>query len=552
MRTLRTSLTSVGSALALAACAVVLPATGTVPGSAGNGRDADQWTYAESLDVTSPADLPHTALPPCARTPLPRGWVARENARTGDPSWRPVAVRSQQRVPLYVDVPSTVCDVPVAVHLGGGGHMGVTVRAYRIGWYSGAGARLVWTSPALDVPRALGPGRHGDSMPSPRYPTTVSLPVNASWTPGEYLIESWDGNGLAGFASLVVRDDADRGGLVVVHSNLTWAAYSQYGASSLYKGADGAVDRRALQTALQRPVTGAGASRLVVGDVPLTQFLEEQGIAARHIVDTDLDAWPSMATTATALVLPGHSEYWTRRMYDAALAARNAGVNIADLGANEVYWQARLQRDVQGIPVTMTVDRTLAQDPLAATHPDEATVRWISSPLNRDPSALIGQRYSAVRTQGSMQVWSLPRWLAVGTGLHVGALVHGVVANEADGVRPGSPATPPDLQTVLLGLLTRPGYVDQLVSTTYYSSRSGAGVFAAGTTYWTCDLTNACPDSVAPLATQDVVRAMTLDVLRGFAKPRFGRSHPSTHAVPRDMTTARAQLQPAAIGRYGV
>ncbi len=213
----------------------------------------------------------------------------------------------------------------------------------------------------------------------------MTLPVDASWTPGQYLVESWDADGLAGITSLVVRDDADRGGLVVVHSNLTWAAYSQYGASSLYKGKDGASDTRAQQTSLQRPVTGAGAGRLVVGDVPLSQFLEEHGIPARHILDTDLDAWPSIATSATALVLPGHSEYWTRRMYDAALAARNAGVNIADLGANEVYWQARLQRDPQGVPLTMTVDRTLAQDPLAATHPDEATVRWSSPPLEPRP-----------------------------------------------------------------------------------------------------------------------------------------------------------------------
>jgi hypothetical protein len=259
-----------------------------------------------------------------------------------------------------------------------------------------------------------------------------------------------------------------------------------------------------------------------------------------------------MATTATALVLPGHSEYWTRRMYDAAVAARNAGVNIADLGANEVNWQVRLQRDVAGVPTVMTVDRTLKQDALAAVRPDLATVRWAAPPLDRDPAALVGQDYSGLRTRGSMEVWSLPRWLAVGTGLRVGGLLRDVVANEADGVRPASPATPPDLQTVLLGLLTRPGYADQLVSTTYYSARSGAGVFAAGTTYWTCDLTDACPDVVAPMGTQDVVRAMTLDVLRAFATPRFGRTHPSAHAVPRDIATARAQLPPAAVGRYGV
>jgi len=537
--------------VSLTACSVPTAPASPDGDDQGIARDADQWSYAESLTVTGPPDLAHPALPVCAALPLAPGWLGRENALPGDPSWRPADALGVHRIPLYLDQPSTVCGSPVAVHLGGDGAQRVVVRAYRIGWYHGAGARLVWSSPPVDVPHDPGPARQGNSMPSPGWLTTTILPVDERWTPGQYLVETWDGAGLGGVASLVVRDDADRGGVVVMHSNLTWAAYSQFGASSLYKGDDGRADTRALDTALRRPVTGAGASRLLVDDVPVTQFLEEHGIPARHVVDTDVDAWPSIATSATELVLPGHSEYWTRRMYDAVLAARNGGVNIADLGANELYWHARLDRDSFGVPTTLTVDRTLAQDPLAASHPDQATVRWHMGPLNRDGSALIGQRYSAIRARGSMQVWSAPPWLLVGTGLRPGAILDGVVANETDGVRPGSPATPPDLQTVLLGVLERHGSPDQLVSTTYYTAQSGAAVFAAGTTYWACDLTDACPDHVAPRSTQQTVRAMTLDVVRGFSRPDFGRLHPSVRAVPDDVAAARAAVAPAAVGQYG-
>jgi len=538
-------------AVALTACAGGAAPASPDGGDQGVALDADQWSYAESLTVGAPLDLAHPALPACATVPLGPGWLARENALPGSPSWRPADVLGVHRIPLYLDQPSTVCGSPVAVHVGGDGAHGVVVRAYRIGWYAGAGARLVWSSAPVDVPHDPGPARLGDTLPSPGWTTTVALPVDATWTPGQYLVETWDQAGLGGVASLVVRDDADRGGLVVMHSNLTWAAYSQFGASSLYKGDDGRADTRALETALQRPTTGAGVSRLLVNDVPVTQFLEEHAIAARHVVDTDVDAWPSIATSATEIVLPGHSEYWTRRMYDAVLAARNGGVNLADLGANEVYWQGRLDRDSSGVPTTLTVARTLAQDPLAAAHPDQATVRWYTGPLNRDGSALIGQRYSAIRARGSMQVWSLPPWLRVGTGLRPGAILDGVVANEADGVRPGSPATPTDLQTVLLGVLERHGSPDQLVSTTYYTAQSGAAVFAAGTTYWACDLTDACPDNVAPRSTQQTVRAMTLDVIAGFLSPQFGRLNPSVRDVPRDVASARAAVTPAAVGQYG-
>ncbi len=513
--------------------------------------DGDQWSYRDSLDVTAPADLRHPVLAACALVRSVPDWVRTENALHGDATWRPADMHAAPRLPLYLDRPSTTCGAPVGVHLAGIATTGVTVRAYRIGWYGGAGARLVWTSAPIDLRQGVAPTRSGDLMASPGWPRTVTLPVDSSWTPGEYVVESRDAGGVAGVASLVVRDAADVARLLVVHSSLTWAAYSQYSGSSLYKGPDGSSDTRALGVALDRPLVDAGLVRLLVDDVPLTQFLEHHGYAAAHIDDTDLDAWPSLALTTTALLLPGHSEYWTRRMYDAAVAARNAGVNIADLGANEVYWHARLERDPSGTPTSMFVGRTVAQDPLAAAQPDEATVLWHQAPLLRDPTALLGQRYSAVKAHGSLVVNSLPTWLGAGTGLRAGDVVTGVVANEADGIRPGSPSTPPNLQAVLVGVLTRAGQRDEPVSTTYYSAPSGSAVFAAGTTYWTCDLTDACPDSVVPAATATVVRTMTLNVLRAFSSPRFGRRSPSVRAIPASIVGLRASLPPAAIGTYG-
>jgi len=546
------ALVGVSAVLVLTSCAGqrATPSS-SQPVLGGLSRDAASWTYATSLAVVAPGDLPRVDLPACARRHLPSGWVGRENAHTGDPSWRPTTLWGTTRVPIYLDRQSTVCGSPVRVHLGGQGEAGVTVRVYRIGWYGGAGARLVWTSPTVTVRTDPGARRRGVEMPSPGWAAAVALPVDAAWTPGEYLVESWDAGGLAGVAPLVVRDEADSGGLLVVHSNLTWAAYSQYLGSSLYKGSDGATDTRALSVSIQRPVTGSGFAALLTGDVPLTQFVEQQGLTARHILDTDLDAWPSMAQAANAVVLPGHSEYWTRRMYDAALAARNAGVNLADLGANELYWHARLDRAADGTPLTLTVDRTLAQDPTATATPQNATVRWAQAPLNRDGAALIGQRYSALKAQGGLQVWSLPRWLAVGTHLRPGQVLSHLVVNEADGIRPGEHAAPPDLQTVLLGVLRHRGSPDVAASTTYYTSGSGAAVFSAGTTYWTCDLTGACPAASAPPAVAQVVRAMTADVLRGFATAGFGRRHPSSAQGPTSLAQALRVLRPSAVGTYG-
>jgi hypothetical protein len=540
----------VSGLLVLTACAAAPTTTGDDDGDApAEVSDSAQWSYAQSLRVTAAPDLPRPTLAGCAARPVTPAQVIADNARTGDGSWRPADLVARPRVPLYLDRESALCGTTVVAHLGGAPRPQVTVRAYRIGWYSGAGARLVWTSAPVDVAPDQGAARTGATLPSPGWPTQVTIPVDSAWLPGEYLLETWDRSGLAGVAPFVVRDDAGQGGVVVVHSSLTWAAYSRFQDSSLYRGRGG--EGRALTTSLQRPLTGDGLVNLMAYDVPLTQFMEQHGLAARHVLDTDLDAWPSLARDADCLVLAGHSEYWTRRMYDAALAARNDGTNIADLGANEVYWQARLDRAADGTPLAMTVARTLAQDPLAATSPESATVRWTDPPLLRDGSALIGQRFSALKVDGSVQVWSLPDWLVVGTGLQVGDVLPHLVQNEADGLRPGSAATPPDLQTVLMGVLHQAGRRDQPVSTTYYTAPSGAAVFSAGTTFWTCDLTDSCPTTGTPPAVAAVVRALTLDVLRGFAHRGFGAAHPSSPDAPTSVADAVARLSPAATGTYG-
>jgi hypothetical protein len=532
------------------------PANGTGSDADGDGADTDppgstEWSYTSSLRVTTPEDLAAHVLEPCAKRALPATWVTTENARPGAVGWRPSADRADPRVPLYLDRPSTTCGSPVTAHLGGPPGTRVTVRAYRIGWYAGRGARLVWQSGPVDVRRSAAPPRSGDTLSSPDWATTVVLPVDVAWTPGLYVVETHDGRGVAGLAALVVRDPTTTASFTVVDSNLTWTAYSRYGGSSLYKGTDDRTDSRALRVAIDRPLEGPGVERLLVCDVPVAMFLERHGFRAHYITDTDLDAWPSLLRATPAVVLPGHSEYWTRRMYDALTAARNAGVSIADLGANEIYWHARLGRDVLGDPSTMTVARTLAQDPVAASNPDAATVEWHQTPLLRDPSAVLGQRYSAVRAVGGLQVRDLPGWLSAGTGLRAGDVLPQVVQNEADGVRPALPSTPPDVQTLLVGALRRPGFRTVIVSTTYTTSPSGSAVFAAGTTYWACQLADACPLVRIPAATQHAVELLTLNLLRAFETPRWGATHPSHHGVPPVADVLVGTLPPAAIGTYG-
>ena len=132
-----------------------------------------------------------------------------------------------------------------------------------------------------------------------------------------------------------------------------------------------------------------------------------------------------------------------------------------------------------------------------------------------------------------------------------GDVLRGVVQNEADGVRPGSASTPPDTQVLLLGVLQRPGFRSVVVSTTYTTAPSGSAAFAAGTTYWTCELVHACPDVVIPRAGERAVQIMTLNLLTSFEVPRWGRGHPSVRRLPPAPDVLVTTLPRAAVGFYG-
>ena len=80
-----------------------------------------------------------------------------------------------------------------------------------------------------------------------------------------------------------------------------------------------------------------------------------------------------------------------------------------------------------------------------------------------------------------------------------------------------------------------------LITAAYYSAPSGAGVFAAGTTYWVCGLDSTCPNSATPQATSVALQQITLNLLTAFAIPKAGRLHPSV-ATPY-MTAAQLAKQ---------
>ncbi|MBK8073982.1 MAG: hypothetical protein IPK24_00135 [Kineosporiaceae bacterium] len=510
-----------------------------------SGARAGVHTYAGSLTVPLPEDLdPLPAVSPACRAAADRALtpagVRAENALPGTGTWQPsLDRRAHWPVQIYLDSGSTSCGGRVGVHLGGHGGV-VRLRAYRVGWYGSSGARLVWQSqpivaPTREVETDPAASSGSDRRITLDWPVTASLTIPPSWTPGFYLIAAVPEGATSGqVAPLVVRADAAASPLLFLAGDTTWQAYNGMGGASQYGGRhadeETEFDDRAYTVAVNRPLIGTGLQQLATMDLPLVRYLARHGLPVGFTTTTEADAHPSTLLNHNGLIVPGHSEYWTTRLYDGVEAARNAGVNIAFLGGNQVYWHLRIERDLAGRAVTQTVYRQAALDPLAASDPLAATVRWTDPPLRRDQSQLTGSRFSGVSVYGPSRVMHADSWLLRGTGLTEGAVIARMAGNEVNSARPGAPtaADPPNVDVVLQGMFSGRGtFNSPTFTTSYYSVPSGAGVFDAGTTYWACHVDNTCPDQPIGPATLRVVDRITLNVAQAFAQPRAGATYPS-------------------------
>jgi len=565
-RSLPRSVGGVVASVLAGLCALLYPGEGTVSlavaGTTGGAPAARPAAVARPV-VTPPEDAaPAPGLsdgPACPASRDP-GWLGAENRRPGDRLALPAGKVTAASVVGYADRSSAACGELVTLQLAGPASA-VRLVAYRIGDYHGTGARVVWRSAPVQVaPQAMPSGEAFPHLVEPQWPLATTVAVDGTWTPGFYLIVPVGATGaragrvLGPAIPLTVRDDASIAPVLFKASTLTWQAYGEWGGWSLYHGPRGsgavAAAARARVVSLQRPLVGAGYAQMQYMDLPVVRQLERIGLDVAYTTDEDVDERPDSLQGHAEIVTGGHGEYWTRPMYDGLLRAASAGVNLVFLGANNLWWQARLERSpVASRPDRMAVYRSVAEDPVSRTDPLLTTTLWGPAPHFRDPAAVLGESHAAIGVHGGLQVMDAPAWFLAGSGLTGGSVLPGSVGNEAAGynVRGQNPAT---TQVLLAGVL-RGARGPAVVSADYSTRPSGAAVFAAGTTDWACVPAGECFDVTPPAATVTAVGILTRNVVLTFAHPRAGLAHPSSPVVPFVAAQLMPRLAPAAIGSYG-
>ncbi len=242
----------------------------------------------------------------------------------------------------------------------------------------------------------------------------------------------------------------------------------------------------------------------------------------------DIAADAGLLRGASALISGGHDEYWSPPERANVTAARDAGVNVAFLGANCMFRRTRLASTPAGVDRLVICYKTsYMQDPdvrqrQRAGHQRLAGAARIPTPSRRSP----GRCTSPTRP-------TPPRWWSARTP--------GCSAAPACGTAPGSPAWSASSTTGSTPTTRCSGRsrscphspltcrgINSYADSAYYTHPSGAGVFDAGTMRWVRSLSGRHRLGIDQ-RTGRFTRQVTANVLRAFADgPAAGSTRPAT------------------------
>jgi hypothetical protein len=315
----------------------------------------------------------------------------------------------------------------ISVAAGDTVHLKITTSAptfaidiYRLGYYGGFGARKIATLPTVTgrtqppclltaATRLVDCGGWSESA-------SWNVPANA--VSGVYLAKlRRPDTGGASHIVFVVRDDASHSDLLFQTSDTTWQAYNQYGGFSLYQGNP----ERATKVSYNRPFAtrgqtgGFGPSDWVFyAEYPAIRWLEANGYNVTYTTGVDTDRRGALVENHKAFLSVGHDEYWSAAQRASVEAARDAGVHLAFLSGNEIFWKTRWEASTDG---AATPYRTLVSyketNANAATDPADPatwTGTWrdprFSPPADggRPENALSGQLSTIDRGSAAIRV----------------------------------------------------------------------------------------------------------------------------------------------------
>ena len=448
----------------------------------------------------------------------------------GDANWRITSAGKPDAIQGYADQYSVLPGQQFGLYVSTTA-ASYQVHAFRVGWYGGAQARLVWTSDSQRGSMQSGP-LFDDATRRVYTKWTKSLTVSTEgWPEGAYLLRLDAANGHQRYVPMIVRSTDAKGKLLLMHAVATWQSYNLWGGYSLYQGPSGSYDSRSLAVSFDRPYDDVGAEKFLVYERAAVVLAERLGIPVAYTTGIDVHDDPSVLSGAAAVFTLGHDEYWTPQQRKSVTAARDAGTNIAFLGANTCFRRIRFSSSDLGANRNVACYKTsYEKDPLYGHDNSLVTTDFRADPSPDPESSMTGVLYEGYPTDAPYVVHNANHWLFAGTGVRNGDSFNHLIGVEYDRVTPDQP-TPRPIEIIAHSPLVCNGQSSHADSA-YYTVSSGAGVFASGTMRWVEGLLAGTPDADNGMdaRTGAFVTKTTENLMRAFAAGPAGHSQP----VPKD------------------
>jgi hypothetical protein len=339
----------------------------------------------------SSASQPQSRPNPCAS---PANRIVAENCQPGNPS-------TDWDIHSSGDPDIQGFSTDMSVNVGETVHFKIKTHSpkyridiFRLGYYGGAGARLISTvRPSVPLPQVQ-PECLTDA--TTRLYDCGNWAVSASWdvpvsgVSGVYLARlvredseptTWRAEnsqlpprekpaaaphayGASGMGRLenalkekrashivfVVRDDNSKSDVLFQTADPTWTAYNRFGGSSTYgswiQGAAAGRPFRAFKVSYNRPNSNREwniVNQIFNAEYPTIRWLEANGYDVSYFAGVDSDRRGEKIKEHKLFLSVGHDEYWSAPQRRHVEAARDSGGNVAFFSGNEVFWKIRYE-----------------------------------------------------------------------------------------------------------------------------------------------------------------------------------------------------------------
>jgi hypothetical protein len=471
-------------------------------------------------------------------TPNP---IVTENAKPGTDNWRIDLEPSDdwnKQIKGYASAPSVNIGDPLDLYVTVNPVQTFKIEIYRTGYYGGLGGRLLRrVTDVAGVKQPDCPLDPATGLTACAWTSSYHFTVPDTWVSGIYLAKLTNAAGFQNYIVFVVRDDARPSDILLQQSVTTYQAYNNYPndvppgspsgskpqtGKSLYEynSSDvvlGTGQTRAAKVSFDRPYSNDdGAGDFLDWELYYVRWVEEQGYDVSYTTDVDTHAAGARLLSHKAFLSVGHDEYWSKEMFDAAVAARDGGVNLGFFSGNSVYWQVRFEPSGAGAANrVMVCYKSVALDPVNGP---TTTVKFRDPPVNRPEQTLMGAMSTGVQPNGALPAAHVVRnagnWVYANTGVMENETIPGVVGYETDryvNTYPAPVSVPGTYQ-----LLSTSPYAASPSGTDYanvsiYQAGSGAWVFDASSIEWSWGLYNYNTQYADPR-----IQRMTANVLDRF------------------------------------